>query len=248
MPSPASPPPPVTLSLGRWQAVNPPTGYSYLVSQPPASANSSSGRRPLILFLHGAAERGRDVTGVLRLGLPRLLAGGAVLSPAEQAITEQLTRDFILIAPQCPAQEVWDDQALLSLLDQAQRDLPIDAARTYLTGLSMGGFGVWTLGLRHPARFAAIVPICGGGRIRDLAEAMERQPAAVRSLGIWAFHGARDRIVPLEESQRMIDALHEADLSEARLTVYPEGEHDAWSPAYANPELSTWLLRHRRGD
>jgi predicted peptidase len=90
------------------------------------------------------------------------------------------------------------------------------------------------------------VPICGGGRITDLTAAAQKDFAALSGLGIWAFHGARDRIVPLEESERMVEALRGAGLPDVKLTVYPDGEHDSWSATYANPELYAWLLEHER--
>jgi predicted peptidase len=200
----------------------------------------------LIVFLHGAAERGVQLDSVLRQGLPRLLGGGPDLSPAEQSVAADISDRFIVVAPQCAPYEVWDDLALLALLDELAGDTSIDPARIYLTGLSMGGFGVWSLGLRHPDRFAALAPICGGGRIADVKAAARLYAAVMERLGIWAFHGANDLVVPVDESIRMVEALQLAGVPGAKLTIYPDADHDAWTATYANPELYRWLLRHSR--
>lgn len=198
------------------------------------------------MFLHGAAERGTCVEDVARQGLPKLLQDGDELSPAERAAGRLVAADFVVIAPQCPPFEVWDNRKILRLLDETCPSLGVDPQRVYLSGLSMGAFAAWTLGIREPRRFAALVPICGGGRIADISAAMAADPAGLRGLGIWAFHGAKDRVVPVEESERMVAELHRVGVSEARLTIYPDAEHDAWSATYANPELYRWMLIHKR--
>lgn len=228
------------------RAVEQPHGYAYLLSLPEGYDAEPARRWPLLLFLHGAGDRGADVWQITRLGLPRLLAGGSELSAAEVEAAREVRRNFIVVAPQCGPHEVWDDAALLALLDHAQATYRTDPARVHLVGLSLGGFGTWSLGLRHPQRFATLVPICGGGRIADVAAAQRTRPADLRRLRVWAFHGARDYVVPLEESQRMIAALQEAGVAEARLTVYPEAEHDAWSQTFAHPALYAWLREHPR--
>ncbi len=232
--------PPV--STTRFRAISNPGGYDYLLSLP--EEPEPAVRWPLILFLHGSAFRGSDVTTVGAHGLPRLITGGADLTAAERSIGAQLATQFAIVAPQCPDYEVWDDEAVLALLDDVGSELYVDARRVYLTGLSMGGFGAWSVGVRHPQRFAAMVPICGGGRIADVAASERTQRTALQRLGVWAFHGARDITVPLEESERMVTALQAAGGRDVRLTVYPEAEHDAWSATYANPALYLWLLEH----
>ena len=203
-------------------------------------------RWPLILFLHGAADRGSNVIDVARQGLPRLLQENVALSEAEAAVGPEIAETFVVIAPQCAHYEVWNESDLIRLLDTVSAEFSIDPARVYLTGMSMGAFGAWTLGLRQPQRFAALVPICGGGRIADIAAASSREPAILEQLGVWAFHGARDRVVPLEESERMIQELKRVGVRDVKLTVYPDAEHDAWTATYANPELYRWLLAHQR--
>ncbi len=235
--------PELTVTTPAFRVVSSRNGYDYLLATPKAR---TSARWPLMLFLHGAAFRGSHPAVVASHGLPRLLQGGEDLSAGESAVGADLAARFAVVAPQCPDHEVWDDAAVLALLDDVGSKLSVDARRVYLTGLSMGGFGAWSVGLRHPERFAAIVPICGGGRIADITTAARTQRAALQSLGVWAFHGARDVTVPLEESERMVVALRAAGARDVRLTIYPDAGHDAWSEGYANPSLYRWLLGHAR--
>jgi predicted peptidase len=179
---------------------------------------------PVILFLHGAGERGDGPEVVRQQGLAKRLAGGADLP-------------FIVVAPQCLAEESWQPETLGLLLDLIETDYRVDSNRVYLTGMSMGGRGTWTLASAYPKRFAAIAPVCGRG---EPAEAEK-----VAHLPVWAFHGALDPLVPLERSQEMIAAV-QACGGEARLTVYEDAEHDSWTQAYAEPELYSWLLSKRR--
>ena len=229
------------------RAVQPRRGYQYLLSVPSGYSGDSGRRWPLLLFLHGTAGWGSDVANVAALGLPRLLAGAPDLTAAERVAAADVAEKFVVVAPQCPYWEVWEERAILGLLDDLAGEFRLEAGRTYLTGLSMGGFGVWSIGLRHLERFAALAPVCGGGRVADGAAAAERHPQALQRLGVWAFHGALDGVVPREESERMIAALRAAGVSDTRLTVYPDAAHDAWTATYANPELYAWLLRSREG-
>ena len=198
----------------------------------------------MIIFLHGVSERGSNVGDVARQGLPRLISAATDLTPAESEVARDIAGSFVVVAPQCAQYEVWNEDEVLRLLEEVTGKVHVDPARVYLTGLSMGGFGVWSIGLRHPQRFAAIVPVCGGGRIADVAAAVKHHPAALRRMGVWAFHGARDRVVPIEESERMVDGLRRAGVADVKVTIYAEGEHDAWTATYANPELYRWLLHH----
>ncbi len=228
------------------RAVTDAPGYDHLISLPARRAAQPGQQWPLVLFLHGAGERGGNVWALMRQGLPRLLAFGDELTAIERGIAERWRDTCIVVAPQCPHYEVWNETRLLELLERVAAAHPVDSRRNYLTGLSMGGFGCWTLALRHPQRFAAVVPVCGGGRIADVLLATDRHGAALRSLGVWAFHGAKDRVVPVEESERMVRALEAAQVRDVKLTVYPEVEHDSWTQAYASPELLDWLLGHQR--
>jgi predicted peptidase len=220
--------------------------YNFLVHLPPRYHSATKHKYPLILFLHGSGERGDDVSKVAVHGPPKLLLNPARLSAAERATVPYL-EPFIVISPQCPANQRWDNDTLLALLDQfIEKTESVDTNRVYLTGLSMGGYGTWSLGLRNPHRFAAIAPICGGGERIDVMMGSRAKPAEFKSLGIWAFHGAKDVTVPLAESERMIEALKKGGVKDAQLTVYPEAGHDSWTETYANPKLYEWFLQHRR--
>ncbi|MDO8543174.1 MAG: prolyl oligopeptidase family serine peptidase [Opitutaceae bacterium] len=220
--------------------------YRYLQALPRDYDSAADRRWPLLLFLHGAGERGSDLQRVTKHGPAKLLERGAGLSPAEAAVVPRLADNFIVISPQCPADTVWDDDAVLALLDRARAELRVDPARIYLTGLSMGGYGTWSVGLKHPERFAAIVPICGGGTLISVLLSDPSRKAALQSLGIWAFHGAKDPTVPLSESERLVALLRRGGVKDIQLTTYPEAKHDSWTETYANPELYAWLLRHER--
>jgi len=180
---------------------------------------------PLILFLHGAGERGSNLNQVKMHGPPKLVKQGKDLP-------------FIVVSPQCPAGIWWTEKLdmLVALLDEIESKYDVDPSRIYLTGLSMGGFGTWALACEKPERFAAIVPICGGGQW-FLADRLKNVP-------VWAFHGAKDSVVPLDLSKKMVQAVKRAG-GDAKLTVYPEANHDSWTATYDNPELYDWLLSHR---
>lgn len=144
---------------------------------------------------------------------------------------------------------MWSDELVLALLDDVENACAVDKHRVYLTGLSMGGFGTWSLGMKYPGRFAAIAPICGGGELipiilaKDFDQAQLKQ---MKSMGVWAFHGGKDPVVPTDDSVRMIDALRNAGCTDVKLTIYPEALHDSWTQTYANPELYVWFLKHSR--
>lgn len=206
----------------------------YLLFLPKGYDQSQDKRWPLMLFLHGAGERGSDITKVTVHGPPKIVESNPEFP-------------FILVSPQCPEGEIWSSEILLGLLDEVTAQLKIDTNRVYLTGLSMGGYGTWDLGLGHPERFAAIVPICGGGQLISVLLAPGPKARALKSLGVWAFHGGKDPIVPTEESQRMVAILKKVGVEDVKLTVYPEARHDSWTQAYDDPKLYEWLLSHDRG-
>ncbi len=195
----------------------------YLLYLPEGYAGDSR-KWPLLLFLHGRGEWGRDLEKVKVHGPPKLIAAGKSFP-------------FIVVSPQSPEGEWWSTEMLNGLLDEMVRNYRVDEDRIYVTGLSMGGFGTWALAQRYPHRFAAIAPICGGG---NPAEA-----CAINHLPVWVFHGAKDTVVPLEYSQTMVKALERCG-GKVKFTVYPEAGHDAWTETYENPELYEWLLAQKR--
>jgi predicted peptidase len=179
---------------------------------------------PLVLFLHGQGECGDDLELIKKHGLPKLIAAGQEFP-------------FIIVAPQCPSNRWWHPSELTALLDEIVEKFKVDQDRIYVTGMSMGGYGTWALAAHTPHRFAAIVPICGGG----YPSRMKR----IVHLPVWVFHGAHDPAVPLEMSQMLVEALKRHS-GNVQFTVYPEAEHDAWSETYANPQVYRWLLDQKR--
>ncbi|KAB8316084.1 prolyl oligopeptidase family serine peptidase [Tolypothrix campylonemoides VB511288] len=212
-------------------------------------AHAASGARPpAILFLHGAGERGDDNLRQTEVGLGPHLRAHAATFPA------------LVVLPQAPPERDWSDEAAFAVaaLDAAVREFDADPSRVYLTGLSMGGYGTWELALRHPARFAALVPVCPGvtppahrPTLRVDAVAADADPfaalaARLRDVPLWIFHGARDDVLPVGQSRRAHAALRAAGARDARYTEFPDTGHDAWDPAYATDALWPWLFAQRR--
>lgn len=202
-------------------------------------------RLPLVLLLHGSGERGNDNSTQLRNGVAELLGSE----------TAAARFPCFYVVPQCAKEYRWVDadwdadrhvrplessvplSTTMELLDKLLVWHPIDPQRVYLAGLSMGAFGVWDVLNRWPECFTAALSICGS--------ADENTVAAARAVPVWAFHGARDPIVPVERSRTAIAALRAAG-GTARYTEYPHVGHDAWTYAFAEPDLLPWLFSHRR--
>jgi len=204
----------------------------YLLFLPDGYQQRGKERWPLIFFLHGIGERGNDPWKVKVHGPPK--------------VAEKMSNfPFIVVSPQCPSGEWWSTEALFDLLDDVLDRYKVDRARVYLTGLSMGGFGTWSMALEHPERFAAVVPICGGGNPLYVHAYDAAKKAAIQAVPFWVFHGDADKSVPVEESQRMVEALKKFGC-DVKFTSYPGVGHDSWTQTYANPELYRWLLQHER--
>ncbi len=197
-----------------------------LVSLPDGYDADSEREWPLMIFLHGAGERGDDLSLV------------GIHGPLKER-REGRDLPFVIVAPQVPAGGRWTVGRVAAALDDAIARYRIDEDRVYLTGLSMGGFGTWEAIQRMPERFAAAVPICGGGLPLGID--------AAASVPVWNFHGAMDPVVPIEMSVGMVRALRNAG-GDVRFTVYPDAGHDSWTETYANPEVYAWLLSHRLSD
>ncbi|HVZ55678.1 MAG TPA: prolyl oligopeptidase family serine peptidase [Chitinophagaceae bacterium] len=201
---------------------------------------------PLVIFLHGAGERGNDNEAQLKWGVQNFATDqNMVLHPA------------IVVAPQCPENMTWSNfsreknpldqrlqsqpsrpmQLVLGLLQQLIKTLPVDTNRIYITGLSMGGFGTFDAIERFPRLFAAAVPVCGGG---DLSLA-----PSIAQLPVWIFHGSEDPVVTPSFSIEMAQALMKAG-AHPGLTSYPETGHFSWLAAYRDPQMMEWLFRQHR--
>ena len=153
------------------------------------------------------------------------------------------TFPFIAVSPQCPIDHVWPDQAmqmdLIALLESVIDNYQVDKDRIYITGLSMGGYGTWSLLSERPDLFAAAVPICGGG-IPGLDI-----PSSIKDVPIWVFHGGKDKVVPSNESEKMVRAIEEIG-GNIKYTLYPDANHDSWTKTYENDNLYEWLLSHSK--
>src|SRR5690606_20652308 len=171
----------------------------HLLYLPPEYDPAGNERWPLLLFLHGAGERGQDLEKLKAHGPPKLIASGRHLP-------------FVVVSPQCAGYPDgwWDPRALSALLDDVIARFLIDEERIYVTGMSMGGFGTWALACAYPERFAAAVPICVGGH--------PKRVSAMRGIPTWVFHGEADPIVPLWRSSELVDALRLAG-GNVRFTV-----------------------------
>lgn len=195
----------------------------YLISLP--ESYDKQEKCPLMIFLHGAGERGDDLNRVRIHGPPKI-------------VSKKNTTPFIIVSPQCPRKKWWNIDALSRMLDHILATTKADPDRLYLTGLSMGGYGTWAWTAKEPKRFAAAIPICGGGD--------PKTAGALVDIPIWVFHGAKDSVVPLARSEVMIDGIKKAGGTKVKLTVYPEADHDSWTETYDNPEIYKWLLQHKR--
>lgn len=204
----------------------------------PADARRPAEGWPLLLFLHGAGERGDD-----------LAVGNHGPLQVRNRMPE--LQEAVILSPQCPAGRWWRSEPLLALLDEVQADLEVDPSRVYVTGYSMGGYGTWNLLSKAPDRFAAAVVVSGGGDpkrrwpVIPVDFSMDEVLRA-RDVPIRAFHGADDGVVPVEENRLVVDALHEAGARDLELAVYEDVGHDAWTRTYAEPELWRWLFAQRR--
>jgi predicted peptidase len=190
----------------------------------PGDYTSGEQKSPLMLFLHGRGESDGPLSLVAKWGPPQIVAKGDELP-------------YVLVSPQCPRSESWAQEgqqaALLELLAHITRTYNVDTDRIYLTGLSMGGYGSWRLAADHPDRFAAVAPVCGGGRPEDAQR--------LTSLPIWVWHGDQDEAVPFSRSVEMVEAIRDAGGEKIRFTTLEGVGHNSWSAAYATPELYDWF-------
>ena len=193
----------------------------YIVRYP--EGFSKDDKRPALIFLHGAGTRGNDM---------EKLRDNVFF----ELIEKHQNFPFVIFAPLC-TENTWFDlfEHLKELVKTIAKLSYVDEKRIYLTGNSMGGYGTWQLAMSMPEYFAAIAPVCGGG--------MYWNAWRLANLPVWAFHGEKDGCVLPEESKKMIDIAKQAG-TEARLTLYPEAGHDAWTPTYSNPEVFEWMLSH----
>ena len=212
-------------------------------------ASATGGRTPpVIVFLHGSGERGSD-------GAKQTLVG---IGPYLRAHQDRFPA--IVVFPQAPDETEWAGNAdlVFATLDAATREFNGDPDRTYLTGLSMGGYGTWDMAMRAPGRFAALAPVCGGvvhprrpsmgvSGIAGAADPYAAVAARLKDTPVWQFHGALDDVVSPDYSRQMNAALQAAGARDARLTIFPDANHNSWDATYSQtPELWTWLFAQKR--
>ncbi|WP_199188690.1 MULTISPECIES: dienelactone hydrolase family protein [Pirellulaceae] len=177
---------------------------------------------PLVLFLHGAGERGDDLSLVKKHGPPKLIENGKDFP-------------FIVVSPQCPKGTWWVTEDVVALMKHIMQIHNVDKNRVYITGLSMGGRGTWQVAGAMADEVAAIAPICGPSDVTVVEK--------IAHLPIWVFHGGKDSAVNISNSEEMVKLLKEKG-NEAKFTIYPEAGHDSWTETYDNEELYKWLLSH----
>jgi predicted peptidase len=224
-------------------------GHAYLYQVFVPSSYTASQRWPVILFLHGAGERGDDGLLPTQVGLGAAVRQHAARFPA------------IIVFPQAPRDSGWvgvPAQMAMAALEQTSREFQTDSDRVYLTGLSLGGNGTWYLAYRYPSRFAALVPVCGfvtpfmpsgplalavvppdsGAPFEALARQLKRVPT-------WVVHGEVDEVVPPAQSRQAAAALKNVGAPVQYLEV-PGTNHNAWDAAYGSPALVSWLFAQHR--
>lgn len=182
---------------------------------------------PLVLFLHGAGERGEDLDVAMRHGYMKYVREEGKEYP------------FIFVAPQCPDGKYWGcfTESLIAFIDSIVEELPVDKDRVYLTGLSMGGTGTWMLAMACPEKFAAILPVCGTGICWNTG--------AIAHIPTYICHGDCDDIVPVFESVTMLSRIN-SNGGKAKLEIYNGVGHNAWDYAYTDDKITEWLLSNKR--
>ena len=201
---------------------------NYLLYLPSDYSDYIKKAYPLVLFLHGAGERGEDINLVEIHGIPKLINMGKELP-------------FITIAPQCPSDRWWSDtvfvKALISLIEKTKAQYNVDDSRIYATGLSMGGYGTLAIAIERPDLFSGIIPICGGGDLKKIGR--------LKDIPVWLFHGDADTVVPVENSTKIYDILKPIN-DNVKITIYEDVGHDSWTETYDNNDIYEWLLSQKK--
>jgi len=195
---------------------------------------------PLIVYLHGGGGAGTD-------NLRQISGGNTAGTRLLTSAAMQAKHPAFVVAPQMPGRTSWSDsdsdmpapyaRLVLELVEMLSKEFLIDADRIYVMGQSLGGRGAWDLVSKRPNVFAAAVPLCGDGNAQRVR--------AARHVAIWAFHGAKDPVVPVSGSRELVAALKSVG-SPVKYTEYADVEHDVWTRAFAEPELPDWLFAQKR--
>jgi predicted peptidase len=203
---------------------------NYLLYLP--KSYSKNTQWPLVVFLHGAGQRGYDLNLIRQEGLPKEFEQ----EPTTE-LRQMIRNRFILISPQCPENSGWGPGSVIDLVEHICRKYAVDRTRIYLTGFSMGGRGTWSTACHAPELFAAIVPLAGSGD--------PSQAECLKDMPIWAFHGDKDNTVKVSNQEEMVEAVKKYN-ENVKFTVYPSKGHDICDITYQDPKLYEWLLAQRR--
>ncbi len=192
---------------------------------------SGENKYPLIVSLHGAGERGNgssELENVNNIGFGRYFKEKLMELPC------------IVLCPQCPADNVWTHliDELKELILKIEDSYSVDTSRVSITGMSMGGYGSWEMGMTFPEMFSAVAPICGGG--------MAWRAGALRGKPVWAFHGEIDNVVNINESREMVERAH-AGGANVKFTIFWGVQHNSWDPAYLDTKVIDWLIAQKNG-
>ncbi len=197
--------------------------YKYLIYLPEQYDSNTRKKWPLIIYLHGKSLCGNDLNILKRYGIPFFIDRGMQFKA-------------IVASPQCPSGKNWTTENWFEpLFKELTEKYHIDTSRIYLTGMSMGGFGAWDLAIKYPHRFAAVVPLCGGGRPQLVC--------AMKDVPVWVFHGNKDEQVPIQRSEEMVEALKKCGGS-PKFTVLRGQGHDIHR-TYADERIYRWMYRHK---
>jgi predicted peptidase len=197
----------------------------YLLYLPDGYSAESGAEFPLLLFLHGGGESGDNIERVKTHGPPGMIKEGKEFP-------------FMVLSPQNPhPRKLWNETALITLLDRIVKEYRVDKSRIWVAGLSRGGYGAWRMAIQYPDRFAALVAVCG--------ETPDHYARWLGDMPIWVFHGEEDRTISIKESDEMVAALKKNG-NPVRYTKYPNTGHNAWDQAFSDPELYKWLLAQKK--
>ncbi|MBN2611135.1 MAG: dienelactone hydrolase family protein [Bacteroidales bacterium] len=202
----------------------PVVSYEYLLYLPDDYQSKPKKDFPLIIYLHGASLRGSDFNMVKKYGLPHLVDKGWEF-------------DFIIVSPQCPLKKSWESENWFdNLYAEITAKYRVDTNRIYLTGMSLGGFGTWSLAVEYPDKFAAIVPLCGGGRPEKIC--------AISHVPVWAFHGTADAVVPIKRTEELVDKLLKCNGNVKFTRLKDKGHAIQW--VYQDKKIYSWMLKHKK--
>jgi predicted peptidase len=206
------------------------SGYDYLLHLP-AGYTDFGLPRPLLIYLHGAGETGKDVRKLQHHDLVHYSKGKIPVKDFP----------FIVVSPMTP-QHGWQSKQVIQLLDEILADKSkrwnIDRSRIYLSGMSMGGFGTFQTACEFPERFAAIIPVAGGSDVKNAGQ--------LKDVPTWAFHGDADNIVAYECSSKIIEKMQNINCREAKLTTLKGAGHGIMQDVYTKPEIYKWMLEKRK--